>query len=34
MRSKKCQDNIEAMENKKCNNDDDTESTATGGSSD
>ena len=35
-RSKKCQDIIEAMKNKQCNNDDDndTESTATGGSSD
>ena len=35
MRSKKCQDMIEEMErNKQCNNDNDTESTATGGSSD
>ena len=34
MRTKKCQDIIEAMENKKRNNDGDTESTTTGGSSD
>ena len=36
MRTKKCQDIIEAMKNKQCNNnnDNDTESTATGGSND
>ena len=35
MRSKKCQHIIEAMErNEQCNNDNDTESTATGGSGD
>ena len=34
MRTKKCQDIIETMKNKQCNNDNDTESTATGGSGD
>ena len=34
MRSKKCQDIIETMKNRQCNNDNDTETTATGGSSD
>ena len=33
-RSKQCQDIIEAIKNKQCNNDNDTESTATGGSGD